>query len=165
MFFSSTRFWTRFQGIGSRTVKRSLLGIGGALLVVVGLYAALQIPRSFAPDELALVTGQGAPTGETFYGTVYNGSKSKVVREITIHVTFHRSSPKTTALPPGIPAPPPGFVLDDPPKDERDYQVRDLWVPPLGTGSFSVGIVSLPGLEFDQWQIVAAHGVRNWWPL
>ena len=139
--------WTWLRGIASKTVGRGLLWICAVVLVLASVWVVLHIPKAFPADELALVTGEGAPTGNTFYGTVYNGSKTHVVREITIRLTF-RPSPSSAAA-----------------ADERDYQVRDLWVPPLGAATFSAAVISLPGVQYDQWQIVSAWGIRNYWPM
>lgn len=167
IFFASVQRWIWLRGKWSRTVSRSLFGIGGVLLILGGLWVVLQISQAFSADELALVIGSGAPTGNTFYGTVYNGSRSHVMREITIRVTFRPSSPGTATgdifdhLPGYGPSPTTASAA----ADERDYQVRDLSVPPLGARSFSVGVIWLPGVEFDRWRIVSARGTRNYWPL
>ncbi len=145
IFFAPAQRWICLRRIWSRTVSRSLFGIGGIVPMLGGLWAFLQIPRAFSADELALVTGQGAPFGSTFHGTVYNGSRLHVVREITIRVSFRPDSPSGAA-------------------DERDYRVRGLWVPPLGTATFYVDVISLPGTEFDRWQIISARGIRSYWP-
>jgi hypothetical protein len=149
VFSVSLERWNWLQGKWLRTTHRGLLWwIAGGLIVLGGLWAVLRIPQTLPADELALITGQGGSSWNTFDGTVYNGSGAHVLREITIIVNF-RPGPRSL---PGTEA------------DERTYQVRNMWVPPLTVGTFSVNVISLPGLEFDHWRIISARGIKTYWP-
>lgn len=149
VFSVSLERWNWLQEKWSRRTHRRLLWwIAGGFIVFGGLWAVLRIPQTLPADELVLITGQGGPSWNTFDGTVYNGSSSRVLREITIGVNFRPSS----RSPAGTEA------------DERHYQIRDMWIPPLTVGTFSINIISLPGLEFDRWWVISARGINTYLP-
>jgi hypothetical protein len=151
MFFSSTLPWTRLRGIWTTRVKRIVIGCRMSSFRGRCLVGVHQIPEALPADEVALVTGLGGPNDTTFSGSIYNGSRVHVVRAITIHVAFIPNSSTTTTIATG--------------PDERDYQVHGLWAYPLGTATFSVDVIALPGFHYDQWRITAAEGIRNYWPF
>ena len=93
--------------------------------------------QQLSSSQTANLTGLGAPEGDQWGGSIYNGNEDVLVTEVEIHLTTTVGDEET----------------------HRTYRT-DVHVPPLQTGTFLFSII--PGDEEAEhtWSIESAKGRR-----
>jgi hypothetical protein len=141
-----------------RISRGTLVGLAVAVCIA-GAWALSRISRSLPATELARLDGLCKASSGLFSGTIYNGSQSWTIRELTVRLTLdERAVPDVEegAGKTGGASTVPSRLLRS-----REYQIRNLWIPPLETRGVSVEVLTPSDAEFVQWRTVAAKGFRD----
>lgn len=160
--------------------RRGTIGLFSTAAVAAGLcgvWGLSRISRALPPEEVAQLDGLCSTSFGTFSGEIHNGSQLWTIRQLTIRLTlrempvvdvekFEEDLKKYGATIDSSPPPPGAKVFRAVPQMQvksRDYQIQDLWIPPLQTRRVSVAVLSPPDSEFLGWKPIAAKGFKNYW--